>query len=115
VGVSPWSDEEVREYAAHRGISALSGREPVTDWIVDDTGFPKQGDTSPGGDVGEFCDGVRALSFAYAVDVKRPTRVVIFARTAALKTEPMSVETAGGSSARAATGKWPGGRDVDAR
>jgi SRSO17 transposase len=48
VGVSPWSDQEVREYAAHHGISALSGRKRVTDWIVDDTGFPKQGVKSPG-------------------------------------------------------------------
>jgi SRSO17 transposase len=48
VGVSPWSDREVRECAARHGVSAMSRCEPVADWIVDDTGFPKQGDKSPG-------------------------------------------------------------------
>src|SRR6516164_7504192 len=48
VSVSPWSDKQVREHAARYGISAMTRREPVTDWIVDDTGFPKQGDKSPG-------------------------------------------------------------------
>ena len=48
VGSSPWSDRDVREYAAQYGISAMTAREPVTDWIVDDTGFTKQGDKSPG-------------------------------------------------------------------
>jgi SRSO17 transposase len=185
VGVSPWSDREVREYAAQHAISAMSRSEPVTDWIVDDTGFPKQGDKSPGvqrqysgtlgkrgncqiavsvtvatltmhvpvdmdlylpkswaddrtrcwaahipddvvyrpkwrialdliernvkagvplglmladsayGDVGEFRDGVRALGFQYAVDVKCHTRVVIVCDDNGAETEPMSVETAG--------------------
>ncbi len=44
VGVSPWSDEEVRKHATQHGISAMSRRDAVTDWIIDDTGFPKQGD-----------------------------------------------------------------------
>jgi SRSO17 transposase len=48
VGVAPWSDAAVREYAAHYGVDAMMAREPVSDWIVDDTGFPKQGDKSPG-------------------------------------------------------------------
>ena len=48
LAVAPWSDREVREYAAQVGIRAMTTREPVTDWIVDDTGFPKQGDKSPG-------------------------------------------------------------------
>ena len=48
VGVAPWSDDAVREYAAHYGVDAMTAREPVSDWIVDDTGFPKQGDKSPG-------------------------------------------------------------------
>jgi SRSO17 transposase len=184
VSVSPWSDEEVRGFAAQHGISAMSRCEPVTDWIIDDTGFPKQGDKSPGvqrqysgtlgktgncqvavsvtvatrtmhlpidmelylpeswaedrarcraahipdevvyrtkwrialdlvernvkagippglmladsayGDVGEFRDGVRAMGFDYAVDVKRPTRVVIVCDDDGAETEPMSVETA---------------------
>jgi SRSO17 transposase len=185
LSVSPWSDAAVREYAAHHGISALSRREPVTDWIIDDTGFPKQGDKSPGvqrqysgtlgktgncqiavsvtvatrtmhlpidmdlylpkswaedrtrcrvahipddvvyrpkwrialdlmarnvkaglplglmladsayGDVGAFRDGVRALGFDYAVDVKRHTRVVIVCDDDGAETESMSVETVG--------------------
>ncbi len=182
VGVSPWSDEEVRKHATQHGISAMSRRDAVTDWIIDDTGFPKQGDKSPGvqrqysgtlgktgncqiavsvtvatstmhlpidmdlylptswtedrprcraahipddvgyrpkwrialdliernvnadvpiglmladsayGDVGEFRDGVRALGFDYALDVKKHTRVVIVCDDGA-ETEPMSVET----------------------
>ncbi len=159
----------------------MSRRDAVTDWIIDDTGFPKQGDKSPGvqrqysgtlgktgncqiavsvtvatstmhlpidmdlylptswtedrprcraahipddvgyrpkwrialdliernvnadvpiglmladsayGDVGEFRDGVRALGFDYALDVKKHTRVVIVCDDGA-ETEPMSVE-----------------------
>jgi SRSO17 transposase len=181
VGTAPWSDEEVRRHATQHGVSAMSRREPVTDWIVDDTGFPKQGDKSPGvqrqysgtlgrtgncqiavsvtvatrtmhlpidmdlylpaswaedrsrcdaahipddvvyrpkwrialdliernvkagvpiglmladsayGDVGEFRDGVRALCFDYALDVKKHTRVVIVCDDGA-ETDPMSVE-----------------------
>ncbi len=48
LAVAPWSDGQVREYAAGYGVSAMTACEPVTDWIVDDTGFPKQGDKSPG-------------------------------------------------------------------
>jgi SRSO17 transposase len=47
LGVAQWSDAEVRQYAVGYGISSMAGREPVTDWIIDDTGFPKQGDKSP--------------------------------------------------------------------
>lgn len=182
VGNAGWSDGEVREYAARYAISTLTAREPVTDWIVDDTGFPKQGDKSPGvqrqysgtlgktgncqvavsvtvatptmhlpidmdlylpeswasdrarcraahipgdvvyrpkwrialdliernveagfpmglmladsgyGDVGDFRNGVRALGFDYAVDVKCHTRVVIVDEDGT-ETDPMSVET----------------------
>jgi hypothetical protein len=48
LGVAPWSDAQVSHYAAGYGVSAMTAHEPVTDWIVDDTGFPKQGDESPG-------------------------------------------------------------------
>ena len=48
VGVSPWSDQLVRAHAAGYGVDAMTAREPISDWIVDDTGFPKQGDKSPG-------------------------------------------------------------------
>jgi len=182
LGVANWSDTEVRQYAAQYGISAMAACEQVTDWIVDDTGFPKQGDKSPGvqrqysgtlgktgncqlivsvtiatstmhlpldmdlylpqswdddrarcraahipddvvyrpkwrialeliernvkagvppgllladsgyGDVGEFRDGVFALGFEYAVDVKCHTRVVIVCDDGS-ETDVMNVET----------------------
>jgi SRSO17 transposase len=43
-----WSDREVRLYAARHVVSAMTGREPVVGWIVDDTGFLKQGTHSVG-------------------------------------------------------------------
>lgn len=183
LGVSRWSDREVREHAARYALEALTAREPVEAWIIDDTGLPKQGDKSPGvqrqysgtlgktgncqiavsvtvatrtqhlpvdmdlymptswtddrrrcraahipddvqyrakwrialdliernvkagvppgfmladsayGDVGAFRDGVRALGFDYALDVKKHTRVVIVCKDGS-QTDPMSVETA---------------------
>jgi len=45
---SPWSDRAVRTDAARYAIAAMSTREPVTTWIVDDTGFLKQGSHSVG-------------------------------------------------------------------
>jgi len=45
---SPWSDREVRREAAQYVVKAMSAREPVTAWIIDDTGFLKQGTHSPG-------------------------------------------------------------------
>jgi SRSO17 transposase len=48
VGVSPWSDSDVRRFGASYALTELTAREPIEDWIVDDTGFPKQGDKSPG-------------------------------------------------------------------
>src|SRR5580658_7680677 len=44
---SPWRDREVRREAAQYVVKALSAREPVTAWIIDDTGFLKQGPHSP--------------------------------------------------------------------
>lgn len=182
IGVSPWSDQAVRAHAAQYALDAMTAREQVEAWIVDDTGFPKQGDKSPGvqrqytgtlgktgncqvatsvtittrtlhmlvdmdlylpeswtedrprcraahipddveyrpkwrialdliernvaagvplglmladsayGDVGAFRDGVRALGFEYALDVKSHTRVVIVCEDGE-ETDPMSVET----------------------
>lgn len=182
VGVSPWSDEGVRKFATEYALAELTVREALEDWIVDDTGFPKQGDKSPGvqrqysgtlgktgncqiavsvtvatrtmhlpidmdlyvptswtddrprcraahipdelafrpkwrialdlierkvkagvpvglmladsgyGDVGAFREGVRALGFDYALDVKKHTRVVIVCDEGT-ETDPMSVET----------------------
>jgi SRSO17 transposase len=45
---SPWSDREVRREAARYVVEAMSAREPITSWIIDDTGFLKQGKHSPG-------------------------------------------------------------------
>lgn len=45
---SPWSDAEVRLLAARYAISAMTARETIVSWIVDDTGFLKQGKHSVG-------------------------------------------------------------------
>ena len=45
---SPWDDQSVRREAASYVIEALERQEPVTVWIIDDTGFPKQGKHSVG-------------------------------------------------------------------
>jgi SRSO17 transposase len=43
-----WSDRDVRREAARYALAAMTTRGPVTDWIIDDTGFPKQGTHSVG-------------------------------------------------------------------
>ena len=48
LGNSPWSDQDVRREAARYALSAMTDREPVEAWIVDDTGFLKQGSHSVG-------------------------------------------------------------------
>jgi SRSO17 transposase len=45
---SPWDNHRVRLVAAKYAIEALSVREPVTTWVLDDTGFLKQGVHSVG-------------------------------------------------------------------
>src|SRR5580658_5716946 len=45
---SPWDDQGVRREAARYVVGALQRQEPVTTWVVDDTGFPKQGKHSVG-------------------------------------------------------------------
>jgi SRSO17 transposase len=45
---SKWSDRDVRREAAAYALEALTAREPVEAWIVDDTGFLKQGSHSVG-------------------------------------------------------------------
>jgi SRSO17 transposase len=45
---SKWSDREVRRQAATYALEAMTLREPVEAWIVDDTGFLKQGQHSVG-------------------------------------------------------------------
>jgi SRSO17 transposase len=43
-----WFDRDVRREAARYALEAVTAREPVLDWIIDDTGFPKQGRHSVG-------------------------------------------------------------------
>lgn len=45
---SGWSDRDLRRTAARYAISAVLQREPIDCWIIDDTGFLKQGTHSVG-------------------------------------------------------------------
>jgi len=45
---SAWSDHEVRRAAAQYGVGAMAASEQVEAWILDDTGFLKQGKHSVG-------------------------------------------------------------------
>jgi SRSO17 transposase len=47
-GQSDWSDEQVRLHAARYALAAMTEREEVEAWIIDDTGFLKQGTHSVG-------------------------------------------------------------------
>jgi SRSO17 transposase len=48
VGQSPWSDEKVLAKVGEMVLPAIERHGPVEAWIVDDTGFPKQGEHSVG-------------------------------------------------------------------
>jgi SRSO17 transposase len=45
---SPWGDGEVRRIAARHAIEAMTQEEPLRTWVIDDTGFLKQGKHSVG-------------------------------------------------------------------
>jgi len=45
---APWSDDAVRREAARYALKAMTAHEPVDSWIIDDTGFLKQGRHSVG-------------------------------------------------------------------
>jgi len=45
---SPWDDYAVRRQAAEYGVKAIASSEPIEAWILDDTGFLKQGTHSVG-------------------------------------------------------------------
>jgi SRSO17 transposase len=48
VGSAAWADAPVREFSARYALAAMQTQAPVRTWIVDDTGFLKQGRHSPG-------------------------------------------------------------------
>ena len=48
LGDSPWSDRAVRQIATKHAMEAMEAHEPVRTWIIDDTGFIKQGTHSVG-------------------------------------------------------------------
>jgi len=48
LGVAKWSDERIRSAASQFALSAMTEKEAVETWIIDDTGFLKQGKHSVG-------------------------------------------------------------------
>jgi SRSO17 transposase len=48
VAAAPWSDEEVLAEVQRQVLPSMQKHGPVVAWIVDDTGFPKQGKHSVG-------------------------------------------------------------------
>jgi SRSO17 transposase len=45
---APWSDARVRAFATEYALEEITRNEPISTWIVDDTGFLKQGTHSVG-------------------------------------------------------------------
>ena len=72
LGQSRWDDRAVRLEAARYAIETAESKEPVTTWIVDDTGFLKQGTHSVGvhrqytGSAGKVTNCQVAVSLAVA-------------------------------------------------
>src|SRR3984893_10930538 len=48
VGEAPWSDENVLAKVREMVLAAIERHGPIEAWIIDDTGFPKQGRHSVG-------------------------------------------------------------------
>lgn len=74
---SSWSDRAIRLEAARYAIEAMERNEPVGTWIIDDTGFLKQGTHSVGvqrqytGSVGKVANCQIGVSLAVATDTEQ--------------------------------------------
>ena len=70
VADAPWNDEQVLEHVRQRVLPAMQKNGEVVAWIVDDTGFPKQGKHSVGvarqycGQIGKQDNGQVAVSLS---------------------------------------------------
>ncbi|MCP4742242.1 MAG: IS701 family transposase [Actinomycetales bacterium] len=71
---SPWQDAPIRQFATRYAVDAMQKRSPIRTWIVDDTGFLKKGDKSPGihrqytGSAGKVTNCQVAVSLTLASD-----------------------------------------------
>lgn len=76
LGDSDWSDEQVRLFAAQYAIEAMTSQAPTTSWIIDDTGFLKQGTHSVGvqrqytGSAGKITNCQIGVSLSIATDAE---------------------------------------------